>query len=263
VRPVRLRGVEPFHRVYSPPEPPPQSRRSAVVGVLTVFLVVIILGAAGFVAYGRHAGTPARAAAGSAAATEEARAGGSARDPATSSAPAPAPATPRLFTLAPQACVVVSPDTVRRLVPAATIARGGGATASTCDYLGKSGSRYRELRVETQIFAPAASPDPVDDAKSALAGRWADARTDPVVRTVELEHVTGLGDEAYQRYATDKGQPTVVGEVVVRVRNSLAAVSYAEEAPAGGRDGAAAAAVRRRCVTEATAVAREILRAFQ
>ncbi|HEX6471090.1 MAG TPA: hypothetical protein VF069_18470 [Streptosporangiaceae bacterium] len=254
--------MEPFHRVYSPPEPPPQSRRPAVVGVLTVFLVVIVLGAAGFVAYGRHAATPARAAA-SATATEQARAGGPARDPATSSAPAPAPATPRLFRLAPQACVVVSPDTVRRLVPAATIARGGGATASTCDYLARSGSRYRELRVETQIFAPAVSPDPVDDAKVALAGRWADARTDPVVRTVEIEHVTGLGDEAYQRYATDKGQPTVVGEVVVRVRNSLAAVSYAEDAPAGGRDGAAAAAVRQRCVTEATAVAREILRAFQ
>jgi hypothetical protein len=231
--------------VYSPPDPPPQSRRPKVVGAVTV-LLVLVLGAAGLIGYGvRHDATPESA-------TAEARAGKPAAP--TSSAAS------RLFTSAPQACVVVSPGTVRRLVPTATIARGGGPTASTCDYAGKAGSRYRELRVETQIFAPKVSPDPVDDAKAALVSRWADARTDPVVRTAEMEHLSGLGDEAYQRYATDKGQPTVVAEVVVRVRNSLAAVSYVEDAPGGGQDGAAA---RQRCITEATAVAREILRAFQ
>jgi hypothetical protein len=218
-----------------------------VVGVLTV--VVLALGAAGFLVYDRHDTVPAPA-------------GGQARaaePPVRAAMPSAASrARPRLLTLVPQACVVVSPGTVRRLVPAATIARGGGPTASTCDYSGKAGSRFRELRVETQIFAPAVSPAPVDDAKTAIGNRWADARKDPVVRTVDIDHVPGLGDEAYRRSATDKGQPTVLGEVVVRVRNSLAAVSYAEDAPAGDAD-----AVRRRCITEATAVAREILRAFQ
>jgi hypothetical protein len=244
------RPPEPFHRVYSTPDPPPQTRRPAVIGGVLTAAVALALGTAGFVAYDRHDGAP------QATTTNQARAG----KPRAADAAAEAAlqrAAPRLFTLAPQACVVVSPDTVHRLVPAATIARGGGSTASTCDYSGKAGSRYRELRVETQIFAPAVSPDPVDDAKAAIGNRWADAREDPVVRTVEMRHVTGLGDEAYQRYATDKGQPTVVGEVVVRVRNSLAAVSYVEDAPAGDD------AARQRCVTEATAVAREILRAFQ
>ena len=166
---------------------------------------------------------------------------------------------PRLFTRAPKACVVVSPDTVRRLVPSATIAHDGSSDASTCDYSGKAGSRYRELRVETQIFAPAVSLDPVDEARVAIDSRMADARADPAVRTVDIASVGGLGDEAYQRYATDNGQPTVVGEVVVRVRNSLAAVSYAEDVPAGaGND-----EVRQRCITEATAVIQEILRAFE
>jgi hypothetical protein len=236
--------------VYSPPEPPPQRRRRpALVGVLTV-AVVLVLGATAFMVYDRHDTATPRA-----TATQQARAGaGAGRDPAA----APV-AAPRLFTLAPQACVVVSPDTVRRLVPAATIARGGGPTASTCDYSGKTGARYRELRVETQIFTPAASPDPVDDAKAALDNRWTDAREDPVVRNMDMRHVTGLGDEAYQRYATDRGQPTVLGEVVVRVRNSVAAVSYAQDAPGGAGTDAAG----QRCLTEATAVAREILRAFQ
>jgi hypothetical protein len=248
--------LEPFHRVYSPPDPPPQSRRPAVIGGVVTAVAVLALGAAGFVVYDGHNAPPR------ATTTDQARAGKPHAADAGAEATVPRP-KPRLFTLAPQACVVVSPDTVHRLVPAATIARGGGSTASTCDYSGKTGSkagsRYRELRVETQIFAPAVSPDPVDDAKAAIGNRWADARKDPVVRTVEMRHVAGLGDEAYQRYAADKGQPTVVGEVVVRVRNSLVAVSYVEDAPApGGTD-----AARQRCLTEATAVAREILRAFQ
>jgi hypothetical protein len=220
------------------------------MGALTA-AVVLVLGAAGFMVYDRHDTTPQTTTA------RQARAG---EPPARKVAPSAASrAMPRLFTLVPQACVIVSPDTVHRLVPSATIARGGGSTASTCDYSGKAGSRFRELRVETQIFAPAVSPDPVDDARLAIGNRWADARKDPVVRTVDMRHVPGLGDEAYQRYAADKGQPTVLGEVVVRIRNSLAAVSYAEDAP----DGGGADVARQRCVTEATAVAREILRAFQ
>jgi hypothetical protein len=248
----QARPPEPFHRVYSPPDPPPQSRRPVVIGGVFAAAVAVALGAAGFVAIDRQDGAP------QSTTTKQARAGKPHAADAGAQAAMPRAAR-RLFTLAPQACVIVSPETVHRLVPAATIARGGGTTASTCDYSGKAGSRYRELRVETQIFAPSVSPDPVDDAKAAIGGRWADAREDPVVRNVAMRHVTGLGDEAYQRYAADKGQPTVMGEVVVRVRNSLAAVSYVEDAPAGG----GTAAARQRCLTEATAVAREILRAFQ
>jgi hypothetical protein len=238
--------------VYSTPVPPPQNRRPVVIGGVVSAVVALALGAGGFVVYDRNDGAP------QATTTKQARAGEPRAADAGAQAALPR-AAPRLFTLAPQACVIVSPETVDRLVPSATIARGGGPTASTCDYSGKAGSRYRELRIETQIFAPAVSPDPVDDAKAAIGNRWADAREDPVVRTVDLRHVSGLGDEAYQRYATDKGQPTVVGEVVVRVRNSLAAVSYVENAPAAGRGDA----VRQRCLSEATAVAQEILRAFQ
>ncbi len=223
-----------------------------VIGGVVSAVVALALGAGGFVVFDRHDGAP------QAATTKQARAGKPRAADAGAQAALPR-AAPRLFTLAPQACVIVAPETVNRLVPSATIARGGGSTASTCDYSGKAGSRYRELRIETQIFAPAVSPDPVDDAKAAIGNRWADAREDPVVRTVDMRHVAGLGDEAYQRYATDKGQPTVVGEVVVRVRNSLAAVSYVEDAPAAGRGDAA----RQRCLTEATAVAQEMLRAFQ
>lgn len=248
--------------MYSPPDPPPQSRRPTVVRALTV-VAVLLLGAGAYVVYGKR--DPAPSAADRAPSAARVRpspaassAASSASPPATPSVSPTALRVPRLYTLAPQACVVVSAETVQRLVPAATIARGGGRTASTCDYAGKSGSRYRELRVETQIFAPAASPDPVNDAKVAIGHRWADAKNDPTVRTVDLQHVGGLGDEAYQRFAADKGRPTVVGEVVVRVRNSLAAVSYVVDAP-GGDDKAA----REHCVAEATGVVREILRAFE
>ncbi len=220
-----------------------------MVRALTV-VVTVIAGAVGYMVYDRH--DTAREVAGRPAPPVIA-----ARPPAPRDAPAQATA-PRLFTMAPKACVVVSPDTVQRLVPSATIAHDGGSTASTCDYSGKAGSGHRELRVETQIFTPTVSSDPVDDAKVAIDSRLADARTDPVVRTVAVSRVGGLGDEAYQRYATDKGRPTVLGEVVVRVRNSLAAVSYAADARGGDEE-----AVRQRCVTEATAVAREILRAFE
>jgi hypothetical protein len=223
-----------------------------VIGGVLTAVVALAIGAGGLVVYDRYDGAP------QASTTKQARAGKPQAADAGAQAVLPQ-AAPGLFKRAPQACVIVSPDTVHRLVPAATIARGGGLTASTCDYSGKVGSRFRELRVETQIFTPAVSPDPVDDAKAAIGNRWADAREDPVVRTVEMRHVAGLGDEAYERYATDKGQPTVVGEVVMRVRNSLVAVSYVENAPAAG----GADAARQRCLAEATAVAREILRAFK
>jgi hypothetical protein len=44
----------------------------------------------------------------------------------------------------------------------------------------------------------------------------------------------------------------------VRVRNSVAAVSYVEDAPKGSDD-----EVRQRCIAEATGVIREILSAFE
>jgi hypothetical protein len=233
-------------------------------------IAVLAAGALGYVVYDRYE-VVQQAAGSSAPSVIAAR---PSAPPSTTAPPAaaPAPADPapgaspprvtgaRLFRLAPQACAVVSPTTQERLVPSATIARFGGSTASTCDYSGKAGSRYRELRVETQIFAPPVSHDPVDDAKVAIDNRLTDAQEDPVVRTVDIEPVSGLGDEAYQRFAADKGQPTVVGEVVVRVRNSLAAVTYVEEAPA---DDAAGEEIKRRCIAEARAVAQEILRAFE
>ena len=257
------RPPESFHRVYSPPEPPPQGRRPAVVGALTAVLAVVAVGTVAFTVYAQ--GDDARPTAtvrdqsGASAAAPPSTQQGSARQGSADSASRPAP---RLLTQAPQACVVVSPATVRRLIPSATISRGGGRTASTCDYSGKSGSRFRELRVETQIFTTAQSPPaPVDQAKSALDSRWKEAGRDPVVRSVALDHVQGLGDEAFQRYAKDKGQPTVVGEVVMRIRNSLAVVSYVEDASDGAGDGGDA--TRQRCLSEAAGVAREILPAFE
>jgi hypothetical protein len=258
------RPPESFHRVYSPPEPPPQGRRSTVVGALSAVLTLVAVGAVAFTVYAQGDGArPASTVRGQSASafpppsTQQGSADqGSADQGSAASASRPAP---RLLTLAPQACVVVSPATVRRLIPSATISRGGGRTASTCDYSGKSGSRFRELRVETQIFTTTQSPPaPVDQAKSALDNRWKDAGRDPVVRTVALDHVQGLGEEAFQRYAKDKGQPTVVGEVVMRIRNSLAVISYVEDAPDGADD-----ATRQRCLSEAAGVAREILPAFE
>jgi hypothetical protein len=256
------RPPEPFHRVYSPPEPPPQGRRPTVVSALTAVLALVVVGAVAFMVFAQ--GDDARQAAtvrdqSGRSAPPSTQQGSAEQGPAEQRAAAPAP---RLLTLAPQACVVVSPATVRRLVPSATINRGGGRTASTCDYSGKSGSRFRELRVETQIFTAAQSPPaPVDQAKSALDNRWKDAGHDPVVRTVALDHVPGLGDEAFQRYAKDEGQPTVVGEVVMRIRNSLAVISYVEDAPSGADS--ANDATRQRCLSEAAGVAREIMPAFE
>ena len=97
--------------------------------------------------------------------------------------------------------------------------------------------------------------DPVTAASGFFAAQWVRARQDSVVRTVRLERRSGLGDEAYHWYKIDKGQPTVVGEVALRIRNAVITVGYS--AVVSGEGGSPAN--EQKYLTEAARVAREVL----
>ncbi|MBC6460417.1 hypothetical protein [Actinomadura sp. HBU206391] len=249
------RPSEPFHRVYSPPEPPSTAtRRSAVVGIFTVVAAFAVAASVVLVLLsGRGSGDRSGHGTGDGAT-------GAARSSARIAPPRSVPPSPPAGTLTvlPAPCGMVARPTVERLVPRARSEQSANSTLGTCTYASaRAGSRW--LRVETRLFDPVDGTDPVAAASGFFAAQWTRARNDPVVRTVSLERQGGLGDEAYRWYKIDKGQPTVVGEVAVRFRNAVMTVSYSGEAP-----GADDSPVNERMyLTEATGVVREGLDALE
>lgn len=230
------RPSDPFHRVYSPPEPPATARRSTLVGAVMVVLAFSLVGFAVFVL---------------------------ASDRNPEGAPRPAAASPSVlrtqpFTTLPPPCGTVLPSTVKRLVPKAATERSANTTLTTCTFtMAGTGSPW--LRVETRIFVPVDGTSPIEAATDHFAEQWTRARTDPVVRPVSLRRHAGLGDEAYRRYTIDRSRPVAVGQVVVRLRNAVITVSYGENARGVGGE----AANEREFLAAATEVAQEVTGAFK
>lgn len=244
------RPSEPFHRVYSTPEPPSPARRPMVLALLAVAAACAVAGAVVFLVMpgGERAGGEDAA--------------------AVRPVPADTSRTPlrsgpsRIVRALPPPCGAVSQATVDRTVPRAERRQDGNSTLTTCTF-SEGGSGARWLRVETRLYAPDDTAAPLRDAESGYDERWAQAKDAPMVRTYSLERRRGLGDEAYRWFKADRSSeggagPAVIGQVTARTRNAVLTVSYGERAPGG--DGARAR--ERACLDRATAVAREVVTAL-
>jgi hypothetical protein len=254
-----------FQRVYSTPEPP-SGRRPRLLAVVVALAAFALAAGAVFVLSGGDEGERAA----SASSPDADR--GPATDPAAASTPpseapsaspsSPAPSrasaspsqdTARPITSLPSACDTVPRATVARLVPNAQRRESSNSTLTTCTY-SSTGKDFRWLRVEAHLYAPADTPTPVEDARGYFGAQWTQAHEATLERTVRLERQTGLGDEAFRWFKVDKGQPTVVGQVTMRIRNVVVTVAYSEQA----RDAAAARDRENACLSNAGAVAREV-----
>ena len=248
------RPPEPFQRLYSPPEPPATARRPRVL-VLLVAAVAVVL-AAGGVVFFLPAGEPGTVG------DREASVG---KAPARRSSSAPTgPAGSGAIAALPRPCGTVPADTVRSLVPGAQRLESSNQTLTTCTYT-SGGDRSRWLRVEAHLYAPSNTPTPVEDARRYYGSQWTQAhdatieRTMNLERTVSLARHSGLGDEAYRWFKEDRGRPAVMGQVTVRLRNTVITVGYSERT--GGSGGAETR--EDQCLENATRVAREVLRTFR
>ncbi|MFI0404631.1 hypothetical protein [Actinomadura sp. 3N508] len=223
----------PFHRPYSPPEPPAPARR--LPKRLAVLVTAGLLAAAAVAAF---LVVP-----------------GQGKEKATVR-PTPPVGTRQSATLTalPPPCETVSKGTIDRTVPMATRTENANSTLTTCTYT-PTGAAFPWLRVEARLYSSGNTTTPVQDAKDYYATQWTQAHDARLVRTITLERDRALGDEAYRWYRADHGRPSVVGQVTARVRNAVFTVTYAERAP--GR--AAQDAREGPCIATVTAVAREVL----
>jgi hypothetical protein len=222
------------------------------VGVLTAVLAVCAAGAV-VVALGSDVTPRERA--------ERTEPKGEAGSPARTASPSGGPASPwevRTFAALPPPCGTVGRSTVDRLVTKAKAVQAANTTLGTCTY-SSAGARSQRLRVETRIFDPAGGADAAATASGFFGAQWTRTREDPMVRIVSLKRQDGMGDEAYRLYKVDKGQPTVVGEVAVRLRNAVITVSYSGVASGPGQS----AANERNYLSASTTVAREVLAALK
>ncbi|MQY06682.1 hypothetical protein [Actinomadura macrotermitis] len=254
------RPSEPFQRVYSAPEPPSPARRPRLLAWI-VGLAAFAL-AAGTVFLLAPGGDEGRTVARSTPPSSAPRASApptSAPPSTTRPSPAPTTAAPvRPLAALPPVCGAPSPATVRTLVPSARRDQGANEILTTCTYTATRGP-FRWLRVEARLSAPSNSAAPVEDARRFFASQWAQARDNDLARVLTLERTSGLGDEAFRLFKVDKGQPTAVGEVTMRLRNAVVTVGYSEMVPAKGD----AAGRERACLAKAAQVAREVMKTYR
>ncbi|MEW2356709.1 hypothetical protein [Spirillospora sp. NPDC029432] len=239
------RPPEPFQRVYSPPDPPSPARGPRLLA-MAVALLAFALAAAGVFWLAPGGGGDDRV-------VPASMPSGDGREAPRSSGGASPAAIGKL----PPPCGTVAAGTVGSLIPEAQRRESSNETLTTCTYWSRADG-FRWLRVEAYLYAPAHTATPVEDARRYFGAQWAQAHEGGLERTVSLARQSGMGDEAYRRFKVDKGQPTAVGEVTVRVRNAVVTVHYSEQAGAGGADAREAA-----CLGNATRVAREVLRSFR
>ncbi|MFC0038886.1 hypothetical protein [Actinomadura rayongensis] len=234
------RPQERFERVYSGPERPRGPRRPrALPLVLTAAAVVLAGGVALVLMPGGGSG--------------ERRPPPPSAVPSHSAAPPPGAPITRLG----DPCAGVGRATLDRLVPGATSRRHTDAATATCTFTAP-GKRYRWLTVDERLVA-ATGGDPSGAARQTFAAALRQATGEPAQRTLTLERIDGLGDEAFHWFTVDEPPSTVTGQVTVRVRNVVLTVAYSEAAPESGGP----AAARRACLANAEGAAREVLAGFR
>ena len=247
------RSPEPFHRVYSPPEAPPgKTRRPATAGVVTAAVAVLLaLIAVALFGRGVFSSDSHRHRAGTAIGSATPRPTG--RSVSTG---------PQLFTAIPTACSILPPATVRRLVPTAspTVDKMGGEAASTCEFYLSRGGLFRAVQVAVRAFLPQNQNGQAAQMTAwSFDAQWKQAQQDATSQTSGLRRITGLGDDAFERYWIDPTAGEAVGETTVRYRNVVLTVQYTEQQPpAQDRVGS-----RQRCLANAEEAAREGLASFR
>jgi hypothetical protein len=266
------RPPESFPRVYSPPEPPSTARRSAFVGILTAVLAFALAGLAVFYlgsgfggtsSHGRPLGAssqrPSIGESPAISTTPQETLSASATPTTEPASPSTSPLNGQPFIRLPPVCGSPPETTSVRLVPTPRItSKSANTTVTTCTVASTRGSRP-SLHVEAYLFPPRDGGDPTKDAAGLLSSDWTQAHLDDgQTTTVVLERHPGLGDEAFHWYKTDRGQPVVVGEVEVRLRNAVVRVAYSQDTPAQ----ADKQATQKRLLDEAAAIARQTLRTF-
>ncbi|MFC4913074.1 hypothetical protein [Actinomadura gamaensis] len=262
------RAGDPFQRVYSSPEPPSAQRRPRLLIVLVAVVSFAVAAAAVFLLVpsgGRTTAGPSgirttvQSGTGEPTASETPKPSASAPSKPQSSAPAPPPSTAKPFTALslPDACTTVSASVLNRVVPGATKQQNSNNTLATCTYTSKA--PFRWLLVELYLFPSTTLQDAAGEASHDFAARWTQAHNTPLERTISLERVPGLGDEAFRSYKQDKGQPVVVGEVTARRGNVEIRVGYSRQLSSG----ATPESLRQSALANATDTAREVLSALR
>jgi hypothetical protein len=156
-------------------------------------------------------------------------------DPDERPAPPPAPAdsgnggsTGVLTELPKKVCDTVPKDVFLKWVPRGTVEEHGGSRAGSCGYSSPDGKDFRYLRLETRLGDVTGDLDPISLAKWSFGQEYeAQQKDDGVTKTILLEKVQGLGEEAFKRVYSDRGEPNMTtARIEVRVRNVIITVSY-------------------------------------
>lgn len=170
--------------------------------------------------------------------------------------PAGTPPAPEFFqTLPKEICETVAKETFLKYVPGGRAEAHGGARAGSCGYGGSAGAPY--LRLETRLGEIVDDTDPVGTTKWSFDREYERDSQGDEARTLLLEKVPNLGEEAYRRVLAEQGTEKVTtARVVLRSGNVIITVAYSR--PFSGK----AEEERDECLDGAEAVAREALRTY-
>ncbi|GAA3238664.1 hypothetical protein [Actinocorallia longicatena] len=235
-----------FDRVYSPPEPPSSRLKRARVP-LAVLAGLAVAGGGVVLAIpmidGGESGSGARPSVTAGPETTSPDVTGTdqgtpgpvpttSASPSVSSPPVSSPApTGSGGTLQelPDICGTVETATFLKWVPKGVKDAHVTAGAGSCGYSSPAGRSFRYLRLETRIGNNRNDIDPIGVARWSFAQDLQAQQKDTSSRTLLVAARTGLGEEAFQRFSVNKGEPTVTARVEARVFNVIVTVTYSRD----------------------------------
>jgi len=268
-----------FDRVYSPPEPPEESRWRPRGWQVALVSFLLAAGAVFFVAPLFFSGSPEEGAMptltseqedtsadppdqadpdaekGEEGAAEPSETAGS--EPTASSPAAVDPGGGPLTELPKKVCESVPEKVFLRWVPKGEVEEYGGSRAGSCGYTGGGGDDFHYLRLETRLGEPTGDLDPISTAQWSFSQDYQQQKEDKITKTLLLERIPGLGEEAFRRVYADVGEPRMTtARVEVRVRNVIVTVSYSRTYGKKPQE------EQKACLDGALEVAEEALRAY-
>lgn len=177
--------------------------------------------------------------------------------PASSGSPAADSGEGTLTALPKKVCDSVSKATFLALVPKGEAEEYGGTRAGSCGYTGGSGADFRYLRLETRLGETTGDLDPISVTKWSFDQDYEQQKEDKITKTLVLEKVPGLGEDAFKRVFSDAGEQNVTtARVEVRVRNVIITVNYSRPFKKEPKE------QEKSCLDGAMRVAEEALRSY-
>ncbi|MEO3786394.1 hypothetical protein ABGB12_23970 [Actinocorallia sp. B10E7] len=264
-----------FDRVYSPPEPPEPSRWRPRGWQVALVSFLLAAGAVFFAVPLFFDGSPREGAmptltseredpASGPAEPDPGPSEGSTAEPSETAAPEPSASSPTadsggglLTELPKKVCESVPKAVFLKWVPGGEAEEYGGSRAGSCGYSGGGGDDFRYLRLETRLGETTGDMDPISIAKWSFNKDYEQQKEDKITKTLLLERVPGLGEEAFRRVYSDVGEPRMTtARVEVRVRNVIITVSYSRTYDEKPQEEQSA------CLEGARKVAEEALRSY-